>query len=137
YDLAKQLDFVSHDQYCEGYWKNYEETTVTEENHRQGIFPAAELDFIRSLKKDNFWIMEQQSSIAGWEMMGRTPRPGLIRLWRMQSVAHAADTIDYLRQRSVAIGTEQYWHGILPHSGKPGRAFYVIKALIPLVKPLM
>ena len=137
YDLAKQLDFVSHDQYCEGYWKNYEETKITEEHHRQGIFPAAELDFIRSLKKDNFWIMEQQSSIAGWEIMGRTPRPGQIALWSMQSVAHGADTIIYFRWRSCPMGTEQYWHGILPHSGKPGRAYYEIKALINRVKPLM
>lgn len=137
YDLAEQLDFVSHDQYLEGYWKDFVKDRAVKENHQQAIFPAAELDFIRSIKKDNFWVMEQQASVTGWEILGPTPRPGQIALWSMQSVAHGADTIVYFRWRSCPMGTEQFWHGILPHSGIPGRSYYEIKDLIQKVKPLM
>ena len=137
YDLAEQLDFVSHDQYLEGYWRNFDNDKIEEQNGTKRTFPAAELDFIRSIKKEGFWIMEQQSSISGWEILGRTPKPGQISLWTMQSVAHGADTIVYFRWRSCASGTEQYWHGILPHSGIPGRSYYEIRNLIGKVKPLM
>lgn len=137
HDLAKQLDFVSHDQYVEGYWRDFDRDQLAEERDAKYTFPAAELDFIRSINKDNFWIMEQQTSISGWEILGRTPKPGQISLWSVQSVAHGADTIVYFRWRSSPMGTEQYWHGILPHSGIPGRSYNEIKALITKVKPLM
>ena len=137
HDLAKQLDFVSHDQYLEGYWRNYEQDQRDYETGSKRAAAAAELDFVRSIQQQGFWIMEQQSSVTGWEILGRTPRPGEISLWSVQSVAHGADTIVYFRWRSCAMGTEQYWHGILPHSGVPGRSYYEIKALIAALKPLM
>lgn len=137
HDLAKQLEFVSHDQYLEGYWRNYEKDKVEENYGTKRAFAAAELDFIRSIKKAGFWIMEQQSSISGWDILGRTPKPGEISLWTVQSVAHGADTIVYFRWRSCKMGTEQYWHGILPHSGIPGRSYFEIKTLIQKIKPLM
>lgn len=35
------------------------------------------------------------------------------------------------------MGTEQYWHGILPHSGNPGRRYYELKEMIRKAAPLM
>ena len=49
---------------------------------------AATLDVVRSYKNMPFWIMEQQSGITGWEVMGRAPAPGQLSLWALQSVAH-------------------------------------------------
>lgn len=137
HDLAKQLEFVSHDQYLEGYWRNYECDLIDEEKGRKHVFGSAELDFIRSIKKEPFWVMEQQSSISGWEILGRTPRPGQIGLWTVQSIAHGANAIVYFRWRSCPMGTEQYWHGILPHSGLPGRTYEEIERTIQQLKPLM
>lgn len=130
YDLAEELDFVSHDQYPTGHFHG-------EQNVFVGDRHAAELDVIRGIKQQSFWIMEQQSSITGWEILGRAPKPGQISLWSIQSVAHGADAIVYFRWRSCRMGTEQYWHGILPHSGIPGRAYREIGEFIAQVKPLM
>lgn len=121
YDLGKLLDFVSNDIYPAGHWQ------------RQPHSPESELaachDVVRNYKKKPFWMMEQQSGMAGWEIMGRALEPGQMSAWAMQSVAHGADAIVFFRWRTCAMGTEQYWHGILGHSGKPGRIYNEAKQL--------
>ena len=88
YDRAEGLDCVSHDQYPGGF--------------HDGQFPtashilAATLDIVRSYKNQPFWIMEQQSGITGWQLMGRSPAPGQLSLWTLQSVAHGADAVVFL-----------------------------------------
>ena len=130
YDLGQQLDFASHDQYPGGHFH-------ARHDEYRADFHAAELDFIRAVKQQSFWIMEQQSGITGWEVLGRTPQPGQIPLWAMQCVAHGADTIVFFRWRSCPMGTEQYWHGILPHSGRPGRYHREISGLMKKYAPLL
>ncbi len=130
YDLGRQLDFASHDQYPGGHFH-------ARHDEYRADWHAAELDFIRAVKQKPFWVMEQQSGITGWEILGRAPQPGQIALWAMQSVAHGADTIVFFRWRSCAVGTEQYWHGILPHNGVPGRYHREISALMKKYAPLM
>ena len=121
--LGKQLDFAAHDQYPGGHFH-------ARHDQYRADFHAAEVDFIRSTMKKPFWIMEQQSGITGWEILGRTPRPGQLALWAMQCVAHGADSIVFFRWRSCVMGTEQYWHGVLPHSGVPGRYYREIRAFM-------
>lgn len=128
--LAQQLDFSAHDQYPGGHF-------LPVQNQLRCDIQAAEVDFIRSTKQKPFWIMEQQSGITGWEILGRTPRPGQLGLWAMQCVAHGADTIVFFRWRSCTMGTEQYWHGILPHNGVPGRYYREIKAFMQTYEPLL
>ena len=130
YKLSEILDFVAHDQYPQGF---YLEETPHEKNH----VLAATLDVVRSYKNMPFWIMEQQSGITGWEVMGRAPAPGQLSLWALQSVAHGADAVVFFRWRTCAMGTEQYWHGILPHSGNPGRRYAELKDMIQTMSPIM
>ncbi len=128
FNLAKDLEFASHDQYPRGHWTN-------RELNAHGN--AAALDLIRGVKQQSFWIMEQQSGITGWETLGYAPRPGELGLWAMQSVAHGADTIVFFRWRTCTAGTEQYWHGILPHSGIPGRYYNELKAFTAQTRDLL
>lgn len=130
YKLGEQLDFASHDQYPGGHFH-------ARHDEYRADWHAAELDFIRAVKNKPFWIMEQQSGITGWEILGRTPKPGQLGLWAMQCVAHGADTIVFFRWRSCAMGTEQYWHGLLPHSGVPGRYFREVEAFMKQYAPLL
>ena len=120
YDLGRDLDFVSHDQYPTGHFRPVHNILLADRL-------AAELDFIRGVKHKSFWIMEQQAGMTGWEILGRAPQPGQLGMWAMQSVAHGADTVVFFRWRTCAIGTEQYWHGVLPHSGIPGRYYNELK----------
>lgn len=130
YKLGELLDFVSHDQYPGGFY-------LPETPHEKNYVLAATLDVVRSYKNQPFWIMEQQSGITGWEIMGRAPAPGQLSAWAMQSIAHGADAIVFFRWRTCAVGTEQYWHGILPHSGNPGRRYKELQDFIREVNPLM
>ncbi len=130
YDLGEQLDFASQDQYPGGHFH-------ARHNEYRADFHAAETDMIRAVKQKSFWVMEQQSGITGWEILGRAPKPGQIPLWAMQCVAHGADTIVFFRWRSCAMGTEQYWHGILPHNGVPGRFHREISAFMGKYGPLL
>lgn len=133
FDLAKDLDFASHDQYPGLFRRPGEDGPTQIPAHTL----AAALDLMRATKNKPFWIMEQQAGITGWEVMGRQPRPGQLAMWAAQSVAHGADTIVFFRWRTCAMGTEQYWHGILPHSGIPGRHYNELQAFIQKFKPLM
>lgn len=130
YKLAEELEFSSHDQYPGGHFNAVQ-------NVMKDAELSAALSFIRSTKDAPFAIMEQQSSITGWEVLGRAPAPGQLALWSMQSVANGADAVIYFRWRSCMMGTEQYWHGLLPHSGIPKRNYREIEAFMHKTKPLM
>lgn len=116
YDLSRDLDFVSWDNYPDNQWgdSEYEYVSMAHEN-------------MRGAKNKNFIVMEEQAGPAGWDILGQTPRPGQLRLWAYQAVAHGAEGMVYFRFRSALFGMEQYWYGVLDHDGKPRRRFYEIQ----------
>jgi len=121
FDLARDLDFVAWDIYPRGFWDT-----------RAEVEPSAvalSADTIRGLKRQNYWVMEQQAGPSGWDTVGATPRPGELRLWAYQSIAHGADAIVFFRWRTCRFGTEEYWHGVLDHDGSPGRRYEEIKRM--------
>lgn len=101
------LDFFSHDQYPLFYrdWTDYAFNLV---QARSLSFP--------------FGIMEQQSGPGGqMDYLHRTPRPGEMRLWAWQSIAHGANVFSYFRWRTCPYGSEQHWHGLLDPDDKLNR----------------
>lgn len=71
--------------------------------------------------------MEEQAGPCGWDVVGRTPEPGQLRLWAYQAIAHGCEGLVYFRFRTALFGMEQYWYGVLDHDGIPRRRFYEIK----------
>lgn len=71
----------------------------------------------------NFCVMEQQAGPGGWVNRPAipSPRPGQLRLWTYQSIAHGADLVSYFRWRTATFGTEMYWFGINDHHNQPNR----------------
>jgi len=121
FDLARNLDFVA--------WDNYPRMQWTME---RGVDPSASalnMDTMRGLKAKNIWVMEQQAGSGGWEMISVAPRPGELRLWAYQAIAHGADAIVFFRWRTARFGTEQYWHGLLDHDASPSRRYEEIKRM--------
>jgi beta-galactosidase len=114
--LAEALDFVS--------WDNY---PVLD---REGRWSTAALsaDAIRGLRDAPVWVLEQQVGPLGWEML-RTPRRGQLRLHAYQAIAHGAEAVVFFRWRTARFGTEQHWHGILDHDGRPRRRFRDVRCL--------
>lgn len=129
FKMSKDLDFASNDQYPTGYYFDPPGQPPYE--------VSACMDLIRSVKKQNFWMLEMQSGPTGGNVIGASPRPGQNRVWTTQSVAHGADAIVYFRWRTCLFGTEQFWHGILPHHGNPDRRYYEIRDTIRMLTPVM
>lgn len=111
YKLSDDLDFVS--------WDNYPRFQGAPDSTRL----ALSHDLMRGIRKQNFWVMEEQSGPSGWELVHSTPRPGEIRLWTYQAISRGADGIVYFRWRTCRFGTEEYWHGIIDHDGRPRRRY--------------
>ena len=128
YDLFLDLDFVSYDNYP---------TTSIPENPEELYSHAFHLDLMRGIKQDNFWIMEQLSGMLGsWTTMSRTPSPGMIKGYALQAIAHGADAVLHFRWRTAVTGAEMFWHGLIDHSGVPGRRFEEFTELCRIVKQL-
>jgi beta-galactosidase len=69
-------------------------------------------------------IPEQQGGPGGQRAyLHPTPRPGQMRLWAYQGIAHGADGILHFRWRTCRFGTEIYWNGILDHDNVPRRRY--------------
>jgi beta-galactosidase len=115
--LAKALDVVS--------WDNY---PVLD---RQGRWSTAALaaDAMRGLKGAAVWVLEQQVGPLGWELL-RTPERGQLRLHAYQAIAHGAEALVFFRWRTARFGTEQHWHGIIDHDGRPRRRFREVCSLV-------
>lgn len=116
YKLGKPLDVVAWDNYIDNQWNHctYENTSMAHE-------------LMRGVKNKNFWVMEQQAGPCGWDKFGITPRPGQLRLWTYQAIAHGSEGMVYFRFKSAPFGMEQYWLGLVDHDGIPRRRFYEIK----------
>lgn len=115
YDMFEHLDFVSYDNYP---------TTRLPQNQEELYSHAFHLDLMRGIKRQNFWIMEQLSgSVGSWMPMSPTLRPGMLKGYSLQAIAHGADAVIHFRWRTAVAGAEMYWHGILDHSNVPGRRY--------------
>ncbi|WP_324715556.1 beta-galactosidase [Carboxydochorda subterranea] len=119
FSLAGPLDFVS--------WDNYPGFRPAP-GEASGAAVALSADLMRSLRHRRFWVMEQQAGPTGWDgLIDPAPRPGQLRLWTWQAVAHGAEAVLYFRWRTATKGAEQFWHGILDHHGRPGRRYEEIR----------
>ncbi len=121
FDLAHPLDVVA--------WDNYQRTQWAMDAEVDPTGGALGADTMRGLKGQNFWVMEQQAGSGGWEVVSVPPRPGELRLWAYQAIAHGADAIVFFRWRTARFGTEQYWHGLLDHDGHTSRRYEEIKRM--------
>jgi beta-galactosidase len=95
------------------------------------VSPAAAahvLDLSRGMKGGRgFWVMEQPVGALDWDRISCQPRPGQIKLWMFQAVAHGAEAIVCFRWRTSRFGTEESCRGILDHDGVPKRKYWEMK----------
>jgi len=78
-------------------------------------------------------ILEQRSGQPHWSA---ATKPGWMRLWAWRSIAHGANGINFFRWRTCRWGQEEYWHGVLPHSGRPNRRYRELRKMGAEVKLL-
>lgn len=107
YDAAKALDIAGADIYHPS------------EDHLTGIEIAFCGDITRSLKKDNYLILETQAQgNHGW-----LAYPGQLRLQAFSHLASGADCVEYWHWHSIHNAIESYWKGILSHNLKENATY--------------
>lgn len=85
------------------------------------------LDYIRGLKREDFWITEAIMGAQGHDITGFLPRPGQAEMWSCQGVARGASALIYFRYRGAVKGAEQFCYGILDADNVKGRKFNEVK----------
>lgn len=121
---ANYLDFASWDNYP----ANEAPPSVAAMNH----------DLMRGLKQGApFALMEQTPSVTNWLSYNALKRPGVMRLWSYQAVAHGSDSVLFFQMRR-SIGACEKLHGaVIDHVGHEyTRVFREVKALGKELKKL-
>lgn len=114
---AKEMDVVS--------WDNY---PGPHEDFRNIAFRH---DLMRGLKHGQpFMLMEQTPGQVNWMDYCYQKRPGVMRLWSWQAVAHGADTVMFFQLRRSRGGPEKYHSAVISHAGhEETRIFKEVAAL--------
>ena len=91
------------------------------------LFEAA--DRMYAARQAPYLVTETNASHIGepWDN-----RPGFDGQWRQVAwalIARGARMIEYWHWNTLRFGTELYWGGVLPHSGKPGRTYRELAGL--------
>nr|WP_269846571.1 beta-galactosidase [Paenibacillus roseus] len=137
-DFAKlteeALDFISFDSYPAFALMQRKSSP---EYFKDRIF-SMKLSRVRGLSS-KFIILEQQAGPGGQsgsvllngvsDYLHKTPKPGQMRLWAWQSVAHGADGLLFFRWRTCPFGAETLWHGLNNYGNQPNRRLEEAKQL--------
>ena len=114
---ARSMDFVS--------WDNYP---------KYGAAPEAVAmahDLMRGMKQGMpFALMEQTPSVTNWHEYCALKRPGEMRMWSYQAMAHGADTVMFFQMRRSIGACEKYHGALIDHAGHENtRVFREMAAL--------
>ncbi len=123
--MAEHLDFVAYDNYP--VWGG-----VTEPIRPEHI--AMTLDYIRGLKSENFWIVEELMGAQGHDIIGYLPRPGQSKMWATQAMAHGCQNMLFFRYRGMTKGAEQFCLGIVDQNNHKGRKYYEVQSFMKGIK---
>jgi beta-galactosidase len=114
---AQQMDIVAWDSYPS-----------------RGAQPA-EIAFshslMRGLKEGQSWLlMEQTPSQQNWQPYNSLKRPGVLRLWSFQAIAHGSDAVMYFQWRRSRGACEKYHGAVVEHAARTdARVFQEVAAL--------
>lgn len=101
---AKVMDFIS--------WDNY---PANEDPYAK---MAMNHDLMRGIKGGKpFVLMEQTPSVTNWLSYNALKRPGVMRLWSYQAMAHGADAVMFFQLRRSIGACEKYHGAVIDHAG--------------------
>lgn len=64
-----------------------------------------------------FVLMEQTPSAQNWQPVNALKRPGVMRLWSYQAVAHGADAVLFFQLKRSIGSCEKYHGAVIDHAG--------------------
>lgn len=117
--ISEELDFVSYDNYPA--WGGL----------REPIKPshiAMSHDYMRGLKKRNYWIVEELMGAQGHNVIGYLPRPNQAKMWAYQAMAHGCESMLFFKWRGMTRGQEQFCRGIIDQDNEIGRKYFEVQS---------
>lgn len=116
YDMAKDLDVASWDNYPLGFTDTVrflsEEERIRWMRTAHPDIAAFHHDLYRGMCKGRWWVMEQQAGPVNWANANPAPLPGMVRTWTWEAFAHGAEVVSYFRWRQVPYAQEQMHSGL-------------------------
>jgi len=64
-----------------------------------------------------FVLMEQTPSVTNWQPYNALKRPGIMRLWSYQALAHGSDTVMFFQMRRSRGCCEKFHGAVIDHCG--------------------
>lgn len=120
-EFAKHVDVISWDSYPN--WGNDYESTA-----ELGMKTGLMNDVMRSLKHQNYLIMESTPSQVNWHPFNRSKRPGMHEMGSLQQVAHGADSVLYFQLHQSRGASEMFHGAVITHTmSDQTRAFQDVK----------
>jgi beta-galactosidase len=80
-------------------------------------------DIMRGLKDQPFVLLEQAPSQVNWRLANVNKKPGVMRLWSHQGMAHGSDSFLFFQWRASVHGSEKFHSAMVPHIGENSRVF--------------
>lgn len=80
-------------------------------------------DIMRGLKGQSFVLLEQAPSQVNWRLANVNKKPGVMRLWSHQGMAHGSDGFLFFQWRASVHGSEKFHSAMVPHIGENSRVF--------------
>lgn len=124
-EVASKIDQVAYNNYP--VWGGQKEPIAPHEI-------AFNLDYIRGLKGENFWVTEAIMGAQGHDVTGFLPRPNQAKMWSYQGMAHGCDSLMYFRYRGATKGAEQFCYGIIDADNVKRRKFYEVQDFFKDIK---
>jgi beta-galactosidase len=113
--VGRDIDVASWDSYPVGFTERFPfgeaEHLRWAETAHPDIAPYFN-DLYRAVGRGRFWIMEQQPGPVNWADWNPVPKPGMVRLWTWEALAHGAEAVSYFRWRQAVSGQEQMHAGL-------------------------
>jgi beta-galactosidase len=115
WQVGAELDFASWNSYPLGFTEQFpctptERAAFSETGHPD--VAAFHHDLYRSVGRGRWWVMEQQPGPVNWAPWNAVPKPGMVRLWTWEALAHGAEVVSYFRWRQAPFAQEQMHAGL-------------------------
>lgn len=97
-------------------------------------------DIMRGLKDQPFVLLEQAPSQVNWRLANVNKKPGVMRLWSYQGMAHGSDGFLFFQWRASMHGSEKFHSAMVPHIGENSRIFREVTELgreLPQLKEIV
>ncbi len=113
--VADNLDLASWDSYPIGFVEAFPFTEAQRNRWAETSHPDIapwHHDLYRGVGRGRFWVMEQQPGPVNWAAWNPVPKPGMVRLWTWEALAHGAEVVSYFRWRQATFAQEQFHAGL-------------------------